>query len=374
MIYREAQIQIEKALSLNKVLILLGARRVGKTTLVKALMEKFTNSRYVNCELLQNKEALETSNPETLHAFFGKYKYLFLDEAQNINNIGQTLKIIHDTFPEIKLIATGSSAFKIQQSSGEPLTGRSRIFHLSALSFREISTHDNLLSAKTKLDSILRFGLYPEVYNQSEAFAIEELENIASNYLYKDILQFENLKKPDLLYNLLKALALQIGSEVSLNELSNKLNVHINTIKRYIELLEQNYVVFRLKALSNNPRNEIGKSQKIYFYDCGIRNAIIRNFNPMHLRNDVGQLWENFFITERMKNNFNNRKFVNTYFWRNYQQKEVDYIEEINNRFYAFECKYNPKKNATIPIDFKKHYEKIEYQIVNSENFWQFLR
>ncbi|MEA1874655.1 MAG: ATP-binding protein [Bacteroidota bacterium] len=373
MIYRETQIQIEKALALNKVLIILGARRVGKTTLVNALMEKFTNARYLNCELFHNKEALETTNPETLNAFFGKYKYLFLDEAQNIKNIGQTLKIIHDNFPEIKLIATGSSAFKLQQSSGEPLTGRSRFFHLSALSFREISKHEDLLSAKTKLEHILRFGLYPEIYNQSEDFAIEELDNIASNYLYKDILQFENLKKPDLLYNLLKTLALQIGSEVSLNELSNKLKVHVNTIKRYIELLEQNYVIFRLNALSNNPRNEIGKTQKIYFYDCGIRNAIIRNFNPMHLRNDVGQLWENFFITERMKNNFNDRKFVNPYFWRNYQQKEIDYIEEINNVFYAFECKYNSKKIVKVPTDFRKHYEKIEFQTVNSGNFWQFL-
>lgn len=373
MIKREAKKQIEKAMELNKVLILLGARRVGKTTLVKSLMEKRTNARYVNCELLQNKEALETSNSETLYAFFGKYDYLFLDEAQNIKNIGQTLKIIHDSFPKIKLIATGSSAFRLQQESGEPLTGRSRVFHLQPLSFREIVNHDDLLKAKGQLENILRFGLYPEVFNQSEDFAIEELENIASNYLYKDILQFENLKKPDLLYDLLKALALQVGNEVSLNELSNKLNVHVNTIKRYIELLEQNYVIYRLNTLSKNPRNEIGKSQKIYFYDCGIRNAIIRNFNTMNSRNDAGQLWENFFITERIKNNANSRNFVNTYFWRNYQQKEIDFIEEINNMYQAFECKYNPKKKVKAPIDFAKHYENFSFHTVFTENFWKYL-
>ncbi len=374
MIEREAKKQIEKAMELNKVIILLGARRVGKTTLVKSLMENLSNARYVNCELLQNKEALETKNSETLHAFFGKYDYLFLDEAQNIKNIGQTLKIIHDNFPTIKLIATGSSAFRLQQESGEPLTGRSRIFHLQPLSFREIVHHNDLLSAKGQLENILRFGLYPEIYKQPEDFSIEELENIASNYLYKDILQFENLKKPDLLYNLLKALALQVGSEVSLNELSNKLNVHVNTVKRYIELLEQNYVIYRLGALSNNPRNEIGKSQKIYFYDCGIRNAIIRNFSPINLRNDIGQLWENFFISERLKNNANSRKFVNTYFWRNYQRKEIDFIEEVNNIYHAFECKYNPKKTAKAPIDFANHYENFRFHTVNTENFWQHLK
>lgn len=373
MIEREVSIPIVKALGVHKILILLGARRVGKTTLVKSVIEKLPDSRYINCELLQNKEALESTNSEVLHAFLGKYTYLVLDEAQNIKNIGQILKIIHDTFPQIKVIATGSSAFRLQQESGEPLTGRSRVFHLSPLSFREIVHHDDLLSAKGQIENILRFGLYPEVYKQSEDFAIEELENIASNYLYKDILQFENLKKPDLLYALLKALALQVGSEVSLNELSNKLKVHVNTVKRYIELLEQNYVVYRLNALSKNPRNEIGKSQKIYFYDCGIRNAIIRNFSPISLRNDVGQLWENFFITERLKNNANSRNFVNTYFWRNYQRKEIDFIEEVNNMYQAFECKYNPKKKAKAPIDFVRNYKNFRFHAVNTENFWEHL-
>ncbi len=351
----------------------MGARRVGKTTLVKSLMEKRTNARYLNCELLQNKEALETSNSESLYAFLGKYEYLFLDEAQSVRNIGQTLKIIHDSFPEIKLIATGSSAFRLKQASGEPLTGRSRVFYLPPLSFREIVNHNDLIKAKGQLENILRFGLYPEVFNQSEDFAIEELENIASNYLYKDILQFENLKKPELLYDLLKALALQIGSEVSLNELSNKLKVHVNTIKRYIELLEQNYVIYRLNALSKNPRNEIGKSQKIYFYDCGIRNAVIRNFNAMSSRNDAGQLWENFFITERIKNNANSRNFVNTYFWRNYHQKEIDYIEETNNTYLAFECKLNPKKKTKTPVGFTKNYENFSFHTINTENFWKQL-
>ncbi|MFW5663712.1 MAG: ATP-binding protein, partial [bacterium] len=263
MIQRTIRKQIMEALDLNKVILIWGARRVGKTTLVKSIIDKLPDAKYFNCELLQNKEALQTTNSELLAAFLGKYKYLVFDEAQSIANIGVILKIIHDTFPEKKIIATGSSSFHLQQQSGEPLTGRSREFIMTPLSFEEVVEFEDMIAAHAKTENILRFGLYPEIYGKSESFASDELENIASNYLFKDILQFENLKKPDVLYNLIRALAFQIGSEVSLNELSNKVGVHVNTVKRYIELLEQNYVIFRLQALSNNPRNEIGKSQKI---------------------------------------------------------------------------------------------------------------
>jgi predicted AAA+ superfamily ATPase len=373
MIDRTIRKQITEALDLNKVILIWGARRVGKTTLVKAIIENLPDAKYFNCELLQNKEALETTNSELLAAFLGKYKYLVFDEAQSITNIGLILKIIHDTFPDKKIIATGSSSFHLRHKSGEPLTGRSREFIMTPLSFEEVVEFEDMITAQARMENILRFGLYPEIYGKSENFAMDELENIASNYLFKDILQFENLKKPDVLYNLIRALAFQIGSEVSLNELSNKTGVHVNTVKRYIELLEQNYVIFRLHALSNNPRNEIGKSQKIYFYDCGIRNALIRNYNPLSLRNDIGQLWENFIVSERRKINFNHIRYVNSWFWRNYQKKEVDYIEEQNNTYDLFECKYNAKNKAVIPKDFEKHYKNYTFNVVHIENYWKFL-
>jgi len=373
MIKRQIESKITACLDLNKIVLILGARRVGKTTLVKSFIEHVPDAKYFNCELLQNKEALETTNSELLFSFLGQYKYIVFDEAQSIKNIGAILKIIHDTFPEKKIIATGSSAFYLSQQAGEPLTGRSREFIMSALSFEEVSNHEDIISAKAKIENMLRFGLYPEVFGKSENYAIDELENITSNYLYKDILQFEYLKKPDLLYNLLKLLAFQIGKKVSYNELANKLGVHINTIKRYIELLEQNYVIFRLPALSNNPRNEIGKNQKVYFNDCGIRNAIIRNFNPLSIRNDIGQLWENFIISERRKMNLNHRIYLNSYFWRNYQKKEIDYIEETGGKLELFECKYNTQKKVTIPKDFENNYKKFSFNVINPDNFWKYI-
>lgn len=373
MIRRTIANKIIECLQANKVVLLLGARRVGKTTLVKSMLEDIPDSKYFNCELLQNKEALETTNSELLFSFLGNYRTIVFDEAQTIKNIGPVLKILHDTFPDKQIIATGSSAFYLGQQTGEPLTGRSRQFTLSPLSFEEIADHEDLITAKAKIANILRFGQYPEVYGKNEEFAIEELENISSNYLYKDILQFEHLKKPDTLHALLKLLAFQIGSGVSYNELSNKLSVHVNTVKRYIDLLEKNFVVFRLPALSNNPRNEIGKSQKIYFNDCGIRNAIIRNFNPIDLRNDIGQLWENFFVSEKRKINLNHRVFLNSYFWRNYQKKEIDYLEEINGKFELFECKYKPRKNIQTPKDFAKNYSNYRFHVVHLDNFWKHI-
>lgn len=373
MFSRKIEDRIASAFELNKVVILLGARRVGKTTLIKSMIDKLPESRYINCELLQNRDLLQTTNSEKIFSFIGSYKYVVFDEAQSIPNIGNVLKIIHDTFPEIKIVATGSSALSLQQESGEPLTGRSRFFTMTAFSFSELVKNEDIVTASAKLENILRFGTYPDVYNKPEDFAIEELDNIASNYLYKDVLQFERLKKPEILYNLLKLLAFQVGNEVSLNELSNRLDVHVNTVKRYIELLENSFVIFSLSALSNNPRNEIGKNKKYYFYDCGIRNSIIRNFNPLDYRNDVGHLWENFIISEMHKNNFNSGKIVNSYFWRNYQKKEIDYIEEYGGKLKLYDCKYNPDRNVKIPTDFKNNYTSYDFNLVNTDNFWKFL-
>jgi predicted AAA+ superfamily ATPase len=372
LIKRTIQQKIEEFLYHGKVIIIYGARRVGKTTLTKQLLESHPNSKYINCELLQNKTALETTNSEILKNFLGSYKLIVLDEAQNVAGIGSVLKVIIDTFPEIQIIATGSSSFELGNKVMEPLTGRSRVFYLYPFSLSEIMGNKDSITVQANLEVFLRYGLYPEVFIKSETDAIEELNNIAGNYLYKDILQYENLKRSDLLINLLRALALQIGNEISLNELSRLLGENINTIKRYIELLEKSFVIFRLRSFSRNLRKEIAKGQKIYFLDLGIRNSLIQNFNQLMMRNDVGGLWENFCILERMKLNQNNRKFVNTYFWRTYDQKEIDYIEESGGHLRAFEFKFNEKAKSKPPSEFLKTYPEGSFEVIHRNNFLEY--
>ncbi|HOP04060.1 MAG TPA: ATP-binding protein [Tenuifilaceae bacterium] len=373
MIKRFIKTTIEKQLFKKKVVLLYGARRVGKTTIVKQISNEHDSSKYINCELLQNKSALQTTNTELLKAFIGNFKLVVLDEAQDITEIGKVLKVLVDTYPDMQILATGSSSFELSQQVGEPLTGRSRQFTLYPFSFSELVSDRGFVDTHALLENILRFGMYPEVWGKVESEAIEELQNIASNYLYKDILQFERIRRPDMLINLLRALALQIGNEVSLNELANLLGENINTIKRYIELLEKAFVIFRLPSFARNLRKEIAKGQKIYFYDLGIRNALIQNFNNLAMRNDKGALWENFFVAERMKHNHYNRKFVNCYFWRTYDQQEIDYIEEHSGKLTLFECKYNPAKKAKIPTVFKQNYPDSELFVVTPENYWQFF-
>jgi uncharacterized protein len=374
LIERTIQHTIEQNLFKGKVILLYGARRVGKTTLSRQLLDKYNPSKYINCELLQNKTALETTNSELLRDFIGTQRLVVLDEAQYIQDIGRILKILVDTFPDVQIIATGSSSFDLSNRVNEPLTGRSRQFLLLPFSIGEIQQQYSKVDISAKLGQILRFGLYPDVFAQTNEDSIEELNNIASNYLYKDVLQFENLKRTDLVFNLLRALALQIGKECSLNELSRMLGVNVHTIKRYITLFEKAFVIFRLNSFSRNLRNEIGKSQKIYFYDLGIRNSLIQNYNDLETRNDVGELWENFCVLERMKANNNKRHFVNMYFWRTYDQKEIDYIEEANGKLYAFEFKYSSSKKNKNSALFMETYPESEFSTVNSSNFFTFLQ
>lgn len=365
---------ITKMLFKGKVIVIYGARRVGKTTLARQIVSEYPDSKYLNCEIEQNRNALETTNTELLISFFGKNtRLVVLDEAQYIRNIGLVAKVISDTFPNLQLILTGSSGFSLVNSLAGPLTGRSRFFHLHGFSFGELLEGSDLLSLKASLEILLRFGSYPEVYGKSQDDAIEELNNIAVNYLYNDLLMFENLRKSDLIHNLARALALQLGNEVSLNELAGMLGENVHTIKRYLDLLEQSFIIFRLPSFSRNLRNEIGKGIKIYFYDTGIRNSIIQNFNPMNLRTDAGGLWENFFILERLKYHANKRSLVNSWFWRTYQKEEVDYLEEYSGKLTAFECKYNANKSVRKPKDFHSAYPETEIHTVNPENFWKYL-
>jgi uncharacterized protein len=367
--------QLEDQLFKGKVLILYGARRTGKTTMVKHLLGKYSEkSAYINCELQEYKDTLSTTNSGLLAEFIGNRELIIFDEAQHIANIGLVLKVLVDTFPQVQFIATGSSSFELSGKVSEPLTGRSRQFLLLPFSLEEIGQSLHPIQIKANLPNLLRFGLYPQVFNSIGDDKIEELAEISSNYLYKDLFQFEQIKKPDLLFKLLAAIALQTGSESSFNELAQITGTNVHTVKRYLELLEKSFVIFRLNSFSRNLRKELAKSQKIYFYDVGIRNAVIRNFNEMNLRTDVGGLWENFCITERIKFNQNHRRFVNTYFWRTYDQKEIDYIEEKDGHLTCFEFKYAEGSTGKFPAEFSETYPNSSFKVITSGNFYELYR
>lgn len=365
--------QIIDDLFKGKVIVLYGPRRVGKTTLVKKILENYPDGKYINCELLTNRQVLETRDHIKLKEFFGKSTLVVLDEAQSINSIGVVLKILVDTYPDLQIIATGSSSFDLAHQVSESLTGRANRYMLYPFSVDELRSKHDLKHNPVFLEKMLRFGTYPSVFVEGEDEAIRNLDEISNNYLYKDVLNLEGLKRPDLVGKLLQAIALQVGSEVSYREIANLLSENHKTIQRYIEILEQGFVIFRLKTLSRNPRKELGKKQKIYFYDLGIRNSIIQNYNPLHLRNDTSALWENFCIVERMKFNKYGRKFLNTYFWRSYSQREIDYIEEYGGGFYAYEFKYGDKKQVKLPGEFAGNYENARIEVVNKENYLDFL-
>ena len=365
--------QIKERLFKGKLIIIYGARQVGKTTLAKKILADYgEDGTYFNCELLSVQKGLSEPEAEKLKKFLGNYKIILLDEAQNIPNIGKILKIIVDTYPEIQIIATGSSSFDLAQKISEPMTGRTFTFMLYPISLQEINQQENLFSVEAKLENLLRFGSYPEILSLGENESIERLQEISSKYLYKDVLSFEGLKKSSLVRNLLELLALQLGNEVSYNELAVNLGVDRLTVQKYIDILEQSFVIFKLRAFSRNLRKEITKSIKVYFYDLGIRNSLIENYNPLDIRNDVGALWENFCILERKKNNDAEFNFVNSYFWRTYDQKEIDYIEESGGKIRGFEFKWNEKKNFKAPKEFIEKYDATVEKIDRS-NYWKFL-
>lgn len=374
MIQRTIHQTITRYLFQGKVIIIYGARRTGKTTLSKLILEEYKDvSRYINCEIQQYSTALQTTNTATLNDFLGNYKLIVLDEAQSIPDIGRTLKVLTDTRPDLQIIATGSSSFDMAQSVSEPLTGRSRTFTMYPLSLEEISRHTDPVEWGARLDNILRFGMYPEVYGRPDDMAFEELRDITTNYLYKDVLQYNQIKRSDLLFKLLQALALQVGNEVSYGELARLLGENHHTIRSYIDLLEKSFVIIRLGSFSRNLRKELSKSFKVFFLDNGIRNSLINNFNPPSQREDVGALWENFCVTERMKLLHNNRIFPNAYFWRTYDRKEIDYIEEEGGRLHATEFKWNATARVKRPEEFLKTYKNSDFNIVSRENYREFL-
>lgn len=367
--------QIKDKFFKGKVIIIVGPRQVGKTTLSLEIIKKYNKKDIIifNCDNPSDREALDNKDLEFLLKAIGKAKIIFIDEGQKTKTIGQTLKLLVDHFgKDRQIIITGSSSFNLIDKTTEALTGRKFIYHLYPLSFEEIFQKKNILDFKKELEVFMIFGNYPEVAGeQSNKERIERLKNLASSYLYKDILEFQDIKNPDILRKLLKALALQIGSEVSYNELANLIGVDKKTIERYIDLLEKNFIIFRLSPYFKNKRREISKLKKIYFYDLGIRNAIINNFNFFDSRNDQGQLWENLAIIERMKYQDYHGIYSNNYFWRAYSGAEIDFIEERDGKLYGFELKWG-RKRGRIPQEWQKD-KNSEYKVISPDDILGFF-
>ena len=373
MINRVHESTIITKLFKGKTIILLGPRQSGKTTLLQKINNEIdVPTIWFNADEPDVRQMLSNTTSTRLKSLIGNNTLVIIDEAQRIENIGLTLKLINDNYPAIQLIASGSSSFELANLINEPMTGRKWEFYLYPLSIAELSDHNGILEENRLLEDRLIFGCYPDVVNHQQQRR-DILIQLTDSYLYKDILTWENLKKPVKLENLLRALAFQIGAEVSYNELGKTCGLDSQTVERYIDLLEKSFIVFRLGALSRNLRNEIKKSRKIYFYDLGIRNSIINNFNEPVLRNDIGQLWENFLVAERLKYNHYRNIHVNAYFWRTHNQQEIDYIEERDGKLYAFEFKWSDSKKKKLPISFRKAYPNSDFQIISKENYTDFL-
>ena len=374
LIKRKLQSVIEGKLFKGKAILLIGARQVGKSTLFHQIIQEGAEQVLsLNCDEPEVKNMLSEMNTTELRMLIGNHRLVMIDEAQRVPGIGLTLKRITDNFPDVQLLVTGSSSFQLQGELDEPLTGRKYEYHLYPLSTAELMESGGFLSVKQTLEARLIYGSYPDVLNHSDE-AKEILMNIAGSYLYKDLLSLEGIRKPVLLEKLLVALALQMGSEVSYNEIAQTIGSDSKTVEKYIDLLEKCYIVFRLSAFSRNLRTELKKSKKIYFYDNGIRNAILQNFAPLALRADVGALWENFFISERVKANHYQGRYVKSYFWRTTQQQEIDYIEEEDGAFTAFEMKWNPKKASTaLPSAFVRTYPLKESAIITPDSYLEWL-
>ncbi len=375
MFTRLLEAQIERYLFRQRAIVLYGARRVGKTTLVKQLLTKHSDqrTRYLNCDLLSVRGALQVEEATALKAFIGEQDLLVLDEAQQIENIGRILKILVDEFPALQVIATGSSSFGLGNQTAEPLTGRMYRFELYPLALGELAGDQGYSAVEPRLDFLLRFGSYPAIVALSEDEARVALDELVSNYLYRDALAFIGMRKSTVLTKLLELLARQLGQEVSYQELGETVGIDRRTVVGYIDLLEQCFILFRLGAFSRNLRKEVAKSVKIYFYDLGVRNGIIQNFAPLSLRNDVGALWENFCIVERLKLLRYRQQFANQYFWRTYDQKELDYLEEADGILAGYEFKWSPTAKAKEPTDFLRAYPGSRVERIDRSNYWRFL-
>lgn len=375
MIQRTLQKTLEQYVGKGKAILLIGARQVGKSTLFQMMTHAVPEEDllWLNCDQQSVKEALTNPSLTNLQLLISNKQVVVIDEAQRVENIGLTLKLLVDNFPQKQLLVTGSSALDLHNRLNEPLTGRKIEYNLFPISTGELYAAKGLIGVNELFERRLVYGSYPDVLLGSlppERTLVELVES----YLYKDILEMEGLRKSSVLQKLLVALALQVGSEVSYNELSKTVGIDNKTVEKYIDILEKCYIVFRLNSFSRNIRTELTKSKKIYFYDLGVRNAILRSFAPMDLRQDKGALWENFFIIERLKYNHYAGRMVNMYFWRTSEKQEIDYIEEYNGELHLFEMKWNEKRQQTkLPNQFMETYRPQQADVITPENYLTFL-
>lgn len=373
MIERTVIESIRGLLGGRKAITIMGARQVGKSTLLKQMLDGRNDVMWLNGDDMDVQALFSSMTSTRLRSIIGKNRIVVIDEAQRILDIGLRMKLITDQIPDVQLIATGSSSFELSSKINEPLTGRKREFQLYPLTFNEMVRHTNLLEELRMLPHRLVFGNYPEVVSTpgDEHSILKELTN---SYLYRDILSLDSISKPDKLTRLLQALAFQIGSQVSYNELGQLVGLDSKTVERYVDILEKSFIIFRLGSFSRNLRNELKASRKIYFWDLGIRNAVIGNLAQIENRNDIGELWENYAISERMKQNAYRNSFANTWFWRTQQQKEIDFLEEEDGHLYAYEFKWNDRKaKAKCPESFRSAYPDATFKVITPNNIDEFL-
>ena len=373
MVERHIQSNIQSLLGGGKAIVIMGARQVGKSTLLRQMLGERQDVIWMNGDELDIQELFSNMTSTRIRAILGSKRILVIDEAQRISDIGLRLKLITDQVPDVQVIATGSSSFELASKVNEPLTGRKREFRMYPLTFGEMVQHTQFLDEVRMIPHRMVYGYYPEVVcTPGDERAI--LKELSDSYLYKDVLSLDSINKPDKLVRLLKALALQIGSQVSYNEIGTLIGLDSKTVERYVDILEKSFTVFRLGTFSRNLRNELKASRKIYFWDLGIRNAVIGNLAQIENRTDAGELWENFVIAERMKRNAYKGSFAQSYFWRTRQQHEIDYLEEEDGILYAFEFKWNLRKaNVKCPESFKTAYPEAVYKVITPENIEEFL-
>ena len=373
MIKRILESQIVSLLGSSKAIIIMGARQVGKSTLIDTIFHDKTDILWMTGDDLDVQELFSQMTSTRLKALLGTTKVLIIDEAQRIPDIGLRLKLITDQIKDVQVIATGSSSFELASKVNESLAGRKREFRMYPVSFSEMVSHTNLLEELRLIPHRMIYGYYPEVVSNpgNEPVILKELSD---SFLYKDILSFESINKPDKIVRLLKALAFQIGSQVSYNEIAQLIGLDSKTVERYIDILEKSYIIFRLGSFSRNLRNELKASRKIYFWDLGIRNLLIGNLAQVENRTDAGALWENFIIAERLKRNSYNGSIAQYWFWRTQQQKEIDYLEEVDGQLDAYEFKWNDKKaNVRVPESFAKAYPEATFHVITPKNADEFL-
>ena len=357
----------------NKIIIIYGARQTGKTTLSNDILDNVRgNVLKVNGDELRYIDVLSSRDLTKMKLLINGHDILFIDEAQRIPDIGINLKIIHDNIPDVKLLVTGSSSLDLANKVKEPLTGRTSTYTLYPISLSELSKTNSVIELQSRLEEFMVYGLYPELFNLESINKKEKyLRELAGSYLYKDIFDISRIRNTSKIRDLLKLLALQIGSEVSLNELGNNLGLNLETVNAYINLLEKSFIVFRLSGFNRNLRKEISKRDKIFFWDMGIRNSIIDNFSSVSLRTDTGAMWENFIISERLKYLSYNEIYASSYFWRTYTGAELDYVEEINGELSGYEIKYK-KPKLKPPKTWVDNYSN-NYKCITTDNFWEFV-